>query len=211
METRKLAVVTVIALLWPAFVAAQIAKSPFENTGNTCPVGCQGPPGPQGPAGQNGAPGPQGPRGENGLQGPMGPQGPAGRDGRDGRDFTLEYRAGLLGHVDARLKFRHVATLPGESANLRNGLFYNPETKEFAIIHQKIDGIYAEVRPASEGFVLHGNTPARIWDKAWVMEYREDFKTPKKIWAENSTTGDFCIFEWRGYLVLPVLLSPFVR
>lgn len=179
-------------------VYAQV--NPFGGQPQTCEIKCEGKTGPQGPAGPQGPQGPQGVPGEVGPQGPVGPAGPAG-------NVIIPVPINLnIRHGDGQINFVFIHELPGEAYNLRNGLFYSEATKQWAILHLKQDGWYAEVRPASEATVLHpAGLPFKPWDRAYVPQFHSDGKSPKTIYVGNGL-GQYCIIPWRGYLTLPVLL-----
>ncbi len=180
-----------------ALASSAFAQSnPFEqNTGTTCKV-C-----PPGPKGEKGETGPQGPQGIPGPEGPAGPQGPPG----EGAPIPVPIELNIL-HGDGWIGFQFIAELPGEAYNLRNGLFYNATEKQWAILHLKVDGFYAELRPAAQATLLHpAGLPYEPWDRAYVMQYHADGKSPKTIYVGNRL-GQYCIIPWTGYLVLPVWL-----
>lgn len=173
------------------------AQSNPMGGGETCKV-C-----PAGPKGEKGDPGPKGPKGDPGKPGEVGPQGPQGPPG-EGAPIPVPLML-KIPHGDAKIPFLFVAELPGEAYNLRNGLFYSAEFKQWAILHLKSDGYYAEVRPAQAATALGhpGGFPTIPWDRAYVMQYHADGKSPKTIFVQNAR-GELCVVPWHGYLVLPV-------
>ncbi len=206
---RKLVIGMTMMLLLLTFIGEVFAQSnPFEqNTGGTCTI-CNSRVGPQGPPGATGATGPKGnpgEPGENGLQGPAGPVGPQGPAGPGVIPYTINIQ---IQHGDGWIPFYFVEALPGKASNVQNGLFYSKSLKTWAILHLKEDGFYAEIRPPREGGILHPGgipSPDVPWDRAYVMQFTQDLKSPRTIYVGNGL-GQYCIIPWAGYLVTPVVL-----
>lgn len=191
-------ILSLFGTLFAQEASAQVLN-PFSVGGE--PTTCQVcPAGPQGPKGDPGPRGPQGPSGPKGDPGPAGPQGPQGPQGPPGPGVERSYLPGILPHVDGNnnpftVKFD---VLPGEADNLRNELRYNPATGDLAILYHRNDGVYLEIRPASEGVIVHGERPTRpIWTEGTVIEYAEDFRTPVKIHLQVGT--QYCVIMWQPW------------
>ena len=142
---------------------------------------CQGPQGPAGPRGPQGPTGPQGPQGPRGEAPPVEPPVPSPLFHYDGGGWIF------LGDT------------VGHAPNLRNWLMYSPTTGAIMLVHQRAGALTVEVRPPTEGELLHpGGAPRKVWNRGGVVAYAEDGVTPTWLVVSN-LAGEFCFVPWRGY------------
>lgn len=128
------------------------------------------------------------------CEGKPGPQGPKGDPGDPPPNEESP-----LKHFDTQVPgWKFMGTFDS-AQGLKGLIFYVPLTGEFILIHQEADGLYQEVRPPSEGEILHGTgRPRRVWSHAAILTDLKD-RPDGFLFAWQATTGHLCMIPWRGY------------